>query len=61
MPIDQILAELGKRGVDQVADFFDRDAASILSVRDLRTVPVEVSLALLRVLREGLGIKTGSP
>jgi hypothetical protein len=60
MPVDQVLTELDRRGVERVADFFDRDAAGILRVRDLRAVPVEVSIALLRFLREGLGIKDGS-
>jgi hypothetical protein len=56
VPIEQVLAELDRCGVDQVADFFDRDAAGILRVRDLRGVPVEVSLALVRLLRESLAV-----
>jgi hypothetical protein len=62
VPIDRVLAVLAAKGVDRVEDFFDRNAAGILSVRaDLRSLPVEVSIALLRCLREGLGIKNGSP
>ncbi|MGO9399718.1 MAG: hypothetical protein ACLP19_18015 [Xanthobacteraceae bacterium] len=57
---DQILAELDRRGVERVADFFDRDAAGILRVRDHQQIPVEVSIALLRLLRESLGIN-GTP
>jgi hypothetical protein len=56
VPIEQVLAELDRCGVDHVADFFDRDAAGILRVRDLRGVPVEVSLALVRLLRESLAV-----
>ena len=56
MPIDELLTELRKCGVDQVADFFDRNAAGILSFRDLQTVRPEVAIALLRFLHEGLGI-----
>jgi hypothetical protein len=58
-PIEDILAELDRRGFDRVGDFFERDAAGILRVRDLQIVPVEVSIALLRFLHEGLGIKSG--
>jgi hypothetical protein len=61
VPIDEVLAQLSGCGIDLVADFFDRDAAGILRVCDLQRVPVEVSIALLRFLREGLGIKDGSP
>jgi phage terminase small subunit len=60
VPIDQVLAELNKRGLDGVADFFERNAAGILSVRDLQGVPVEVSIALLKLLREGFGINAAS-
>ncbi len=62
LPMDRVLDELSRYGVDQVADFFVRDAAGTLSVRqDLQKMPVEVSIALLGFLREGLGIKGGSP
>jgi len=58
VPIEQVLTELGRCGVDKVGDFFDRDAAGILRVRDLQLVPVEASIALLRLLREGFGISS---
>jgi hypothetical protein len=62
VPIDRVLAALAAKGVDRLEDLFDRNAAGIPSVRpDLRSLPVEVSIALLRCLREGLGIKNGSP
>jgi phage terminase small subunit len=57
----QVLAELNRRGIVRVTDFFDRDAVGALIVCDLQTVPVEVSIALLRFLREALGVTTGSP
>jgi hypothetical protein len=56
VPIEQILGSLERCGLDRLADFFERDAAGILRVRDLQAVPVEVSLALLRNLREGFQI-----
>jgi phage terminase small subunit len=59
--IDRVLAELKRRGIERVADFFDRDALGAPVVCDLHTVPVEVSIALLRFLREALGVKFGSP
>jgi hypothetical protein len=41
-------------------DFFDRDAAGIYRIRDRQQIPVEVSIALLRLLRESLGV-SGTP
>ena len=61
VPIDQVLTTLAARGVDRIDDFFDRNAAGVLTFRaDLQSLPVEVSLALLRCLHEGLGIADGS-
>ena len=56
-----VLAALKGYGIDRVDEFFERDAAGIQRARDLQAVPVEVSIALLRFLREGLGIKNGAP
>jgi hypothetical protein len=57
VPIDQVLTALAARGVDRIDDFFDRNAAGVLAFRaDLQSLPVEVALALLRCLRDGLGI-----
>jgi hypothetical protein len=62
VPIDQVLTALAARGVDRIDDFFDRNAAGVLTFRaDLQSLSVEVSLALLRYLHEGLGIAAGSP
>jgi hypothetical protein len=62
VPIDQVLTTLAARGVDRIDDFFDRNAAGVLTFRtDLQNLPVEISIALLRCLREGLGIMNGSP
>jgi hypothetical protein len=55
----QILSVLAAHGLDRMADFFERDEAGILRVRDLRMLPIEVSIALLRFLREGLGLAGG--
>jgi len=59
VPADEVLAELDRRGLDQITDLFDRNEAGILNVRDLQNVPVEVAIAFLRLLREGFGIKVG--
>jgi len=61
VPADHVLEQFNRCGVELLADFFERDAAGILRTRDLRAVPVEVSIALLRSLREALGILNGSP
>jgi hypothetical protein len=62
VPIDQVLGTLAARGVDRIEDFFDRNAAGVLTFRpDLQNLPVEISIALLRCLREGLGIMNVSP
>jgi hypothetical protein len=62
VPIDQVLTILEARGVYRIDDFFDRNAAGVLTFRpDLQNLPVEISIALLRSLREGLGIMNGSP
>jgi hypothetical protein len=56
VPVSEILANLDARGLDRVVDFFDRNEAGILSPCDLRTIPIEVSMALLRFLGDALGI-----
>jgi hypothetical protein len=62
VPIDQVLGTLAARGVDRIEDFFDRNAAGVLTFRpDLQNLPVEISIALLRCLHEGLGIMNGLP
>ena len=60
MPINQVLATLDRRGICRVADFFERDAAGILRIRNLQDVPVEVSIAFLRLARESFGLKIKS-
>ncbi len=59
VPIDDILTDLQKLGVHQIADFFERNAAGIQTVRDLQARP-EIAVALLRYLHEGLGIPVGA-
>jgi hypothetical protein len=56
-----VLAVLRGFCIERVEDFFDRDEAGIVRVRDHQQIPVEASIALLRFLREGLGIKNGAP
>ena len=57
VPINQVLANLDRRGICRVADFFERDAAGIFRIRNLQDVPVEVSIAFLRLARESFGLK----
>jgi hypothetical protein len=54
--VSEVLAKLDARGIDRVMDFFDRSEAGVLTPSDLQTVPVEVSMALLRFLGDALGI-----
>lgn len=63
MPLDQLLGELESRGFTVIEDFFERNAAGIVAIRNLEMVPVEVGMALLKSLakafrvREGFGIR----
>ena len=59
VPIDGLLTEVRNCGLEQVADFFDRNAAGVLSVRDLQNVRPEVAIAFLKFLHEGLRIPHG--
>lgn len=61
IPVDQMLDSLDQRGIVRLDDFFDRNAAGILSVRDRQEVPVEIAIALLGFLRESFGIKSPLP
>jgi hypothetical protein len=61
MSASAVLAVLKGYGIERVGDFFDRDRdeAGIVRIRDHQQIPVEASIALLRFLRESLGIKNG--
>ncbi len=61
MSAQDVLTVLKENGIDQVEEFFDRDEAGIVRVRDRRGIPVEAAIALLQFLRESLGIKYGAP
>jgi hypothetical protein len=56
MSPEAVLSALSGCGIERLDEFFERDAAGILRVRDHQAVPVEASIALLRFLRESLGI-----
>jgi hypothetical protein len=56
VPIDEVLAKLDARGLHRVADFFDRNEAGIIAPCDLRQIPVEIAMALLRFLSDALGL-----
>jgi hypothetical protein len=51
-----VLEALSGRGIERLDEFFEWDEAGALRVRDHQAVPVEASIALLRFLRESLGI-----
>jgi hypothetical protein len=55
VPVEQIIDGFGRVGVN-VEGLFERNAAGVFEVRDLRSVPAEVALALLRSFRAALGI-----
>jgi hypothetical protein len=57
VPLDQVLAELDGRGIIRIDDLFERSAAGIVNVRDLKVVPVEVAIAFLRALGDGFGVR----
>lgn len=57
VPISQVIEELDRRGIVRIEDLFERNAAGIVAVRNLEMVPVEVSLAFLKALGEGFGIR----
>ena len=61
VPIEEVVAELDRRGIERIADIFERNETGALSVRDLQIVPVEVAIALLRYLRAGFGITAAPP
>jgi hypothetical protein len=56
VPIAEVLAKLDARGIHRVADFFDINQSGILAPCDLRQIPVEISMALLRFLSDALGL-----
>jgi hypothetical protein len=56
MSIDDVLEALRQCGVTTVGDFFERDCAGRLRVRNLQSVSVVAATALLRYLRDGLAI-----
>jgi hypothetical protein len=51
-----VLTALSRCGIERLDEFFERDEEGVLRVRDHQAVPVEASIALLRLLRESLGI-----
>jgi hypothetical protein len=51
-----VLEALSGRGIERLDEFFEQDDAGTLRVRDHQAVPAEASIALLRFLRESLGI-----
>jgi phage terminase small subunit len=51
-----VLAVFKAYGVERLDELFDKNAGGVIQARDLRQIPVEASIALLRFLREGLGV-----
>jgi|BarGraIncu00222A_1022003.scaffolds.fasta_scaffold81391_1 phage terminase small subunit len=56
-PVQDVLTEFQKHGIERVADFYRFEPAGGLVVRDLRAVKTEIALALLNSLQEGFGIQ----
>ncbi len=56
MSIEEVLEALRQCGVTTVVDFFESDSAGRLRIRNLQAMPVVAATALLRYMREGLGI-----
>jgi hypothetical protein len=56
-PVEDVLTELQKHGIERVADFYQFEPAGGRVVRDLRSVKTEIALALLNSLHEGFGIQ----
>jgi hypothetical protein len=56
VPIGEVLAKLDARGIHRVAVFFDINRSGVLAPCDLRQIPVEISMALLRLLSDALGL-----
>jgi phage terminase small subunit len=53
-----VLAVFQAHGIERLDEFFERDVPGVLCVRDLRAVPVEASIALMRFLNAGLGLRS---
>lgn len=58
MPPGKVIAELQARGIEGVDDFLERNAAGIVSARDLSCVPVETAIGFLKLVHRAFGIKT---
>jgi hypothetical protein len=56
-PVEDVLTELQKHGIERVADFYQTGPAGGLIIRDLRVVKAEIALAILNSLHEGFGIQ----
>jgi phage terminase small subunit len=56
VPIGEVLSKLDARGIHRVADFFDINQSGVLAPCNLRQIPVEISMALLRLLSDALGL-----
>jgi hypothetical protein len=55
-PLAAVMAFKGC-GLERLDEFFERDTAGILQVRDLKAIPVEASIALIRFMRKSLALQ----
>jgi hypothetical protein len=53
-PVEDVLTELQKHGIERVADLFEPAGGRV--ARDLRSIKAEIALALLNSLHDGFGI-----
>jgi hypothetical protein len=55
----EIIQELGARGIERFDDLVERNAAGVVSVRELSfLLPVEIAIGALRLAHQAFGIKT---
>jgi hypothetical protein len=54
-PAADVISKLAEHGIEQLADFYQTGPSGLV-VRDLRSIPVEVALALLNSLHDGFAI-----
>jgi hypothetical protein len=60
-PASDVINKLEEHGIERVADFYQTGRSGSLVVRDLRSIPVEVALALLNSLHDGFAIGWKDP
>jgi hypothetical protein len=55
-PVQEVLTEFQKHGIERLVDFYQIEPAGGLVIRDLRAIKTEIALALLNGLHDSFGI-----